>query len=207
MRPASRARQGLVMEDFPGTPQPAAPEPDPAPGNESPPRIAADWFPPPEYAAETDPSARRDFRRRIFLVLIFGLTAFGLTVWMLTRIEPSLGNFPDGPSAVVRAQLRAIRRGDLRAAYGMFSNRYRQGVSFEAWHELVITHWRMFHVEVLSVSEPERSRAGITMVMHLRGADDKEYRARFTVIQSQGHWWVDDLHWSEEPDEHDVVKT
>lgn len=194
------------MEDFPGTPQPGAPEPDSVAENNSPARLSADWFPPPEYAAETDPSARRDFRRRIFLVLMFGLVAFGLTVWMLTRVEPPFGNFPDGPGAVVRAQLRAIRRGDLRAAYGMFSARYRQGVSFEAWHELVITHWQMFHVEVLGGSEPERSHAGIIMIMHLRGADEKEYRARFTLVQSQGHWWVDDLHWSQEQDEHNMVR-
>jgi hypothetical protein len=195
------------MEDLPGTPQPRAPETDPSSATDSSAKIEAEWFPPPEYAALDRDSACRDFRRRLLLIFSLGLVAFALTVWILSRVEPSFGDFASGPDEVARAQLRALGRGDLRAAYGMFSVRYRQQVSFDAWHELVIRHWRMFHAEVLGGSEPARSRGGITLVVHLRGSDDKAYRARFTLIQFQGRWWVDDLHWGEEPDEHDLLKT
>jgi Domain of unknown function (DUF4864) len=196
------------MEDLPDIPRPGAPESDPSPVSDSSAKIVAEWFPPLEYAALAPVlSSRRDFRRRLLLVFSLGLAAFGLTAWILARLEPSFAGFADGPSEVVRAQLRALGRGDLRGAYGMFSVRYRQQVSFDAWHELVVTHWRMFHAEVMSGSEPARSRGEITLVMHLRGADDKTYRARFTLIQWQGRWWVDDLHWGEEPDEHDLLQT
>jgi hypothetical protein len=36
------------------------------------------------------------------------------------------------------------------------------------------------------------------MEIHLRGADDADYRARFTLVRTGGRWWIDDVHWARE---------
>ena len=46
-----------------------------------------------------------------------------------------------------------------------------------------------------------------TAEIYLHGADDKDYRARFTLIRTGGRWWIDDVHWTQEADEHDVSHT
>ena len=89
----------------------------------------------------------------------------------------------------------------------MFSARYREQVSFEVWHEVIVTHWRMFHAEVLRAGEPAQTGPRVTLEIHLRGADEKDYRARFTLIHLDGRWWIDDVHWAEEPDEHSTFHT
>jgi hypothetical protein len=86
----------------------------------------------------------------------------------------------------------------------MFSAQYRQQVSFDEWNQLILTHWRMFHAEVVGAGEPAQSGPRVLLEIHLRGEDKKRYRARFTLIQLQGRWWVDDLHWSREEDERNL---
>jgi hypothetical protein len=157
-------------------------------------RIAA----PPAMTHEEVESRRRSFRRNLLLLLSLSLAAFILTAWILVRVDAPFGLFSSGPQEIARAQLRALDRGELRPAYDMFSARYRQQVSFDVWHQLCVTHWRMFHAEVLRASTPAQSGPRATLDMHLRGADDKEYRARFTLIRLQGRWWIDDVHWAEE---------
>jgi hypothetical protein len=152
-------------------------------------------------------SRRRSFRRNLFLLLSLSLAAFILTAWILVRIDSPFGAFSTGPQEIARAQLRALDRGELRPAYDMFSARYRQQVSFDVWHELVVTHWRMFHANVLRASAPAQSGSRATLEMHLRGADDKAYRARFTLIRVQGRWWIDDVHWAEEASGRDFSRT
>jgi hypothetical protein len=152
-------------------------------------------------------SRRRSFRRNLLLLLSLSLAAFILTAWILVRVDAPFGVFSTGPQEIARAQLRALDRGELRPAYDMFSARYRQQVSFDVWHELCVTHWRMFHAEVLRASTPAQSGPRATLEMHLRGADDKEYRARFTLIRLQGRWWIDDVHWAEEANGRDFSRT
>ena len=89
----------------------------------------------------------------------------------------------------------------------MFSPRYRQQVSFDVWHELIITHWRMFHAEVLRAGAPAQTGPRVTIEIHLRGADDEQYRARFTLIRLEGRWWIDDVHWAEEGRERDFIRS
>ena len=147
---------------------------------------------------------RRSFRHNLFLLLSLTLAAFILTAWILVRVDSPFGIFSSGPQEVVRAQLRALDRGELRPAYDLFSARYRGQVSFDTWHELFVTHWRMFHADVVRSETPAYSGPGVTLEIYLHGADDKAYRARFTVVRTDGRWWIDDVHWTEEPDERDV---
>ena len=152
-------------------------------------------------------SRKRSLRHNLLLLLSFTLAAFVLTAWILVRVDSPFGLFSTGPQEIVRAQLRALDRGQLRPAYDMFSARYRQQVSFDVWHELIVTHWRMFHGEVLRAGEPAQTGPGVTLEIHLRGSDEREYRARFTLIRLAGRWWIDDVHWAEEAGEQNTVRT
>lgn len=172
----------------------------------------------PQYERERDPYAaaagnddaamrRRSFRHNLLLLLSLVLSAFILTSWILVRVDSPFGIFSAGPQDVVRAQLRALDLGELRPAYNMFSPRFRGQVSFDTWHELFVTHWRMFHADVVRTESPAYDGPGVTLEIYLHGADDKDYRARFTLIHSQGRWWIDDVHWTQEPDERDFSRT
>ena len=152
-------------------------------------------------------SRRRSFRHNLFLLLSLALAAFIMTSWILVRIDSPFGIFSTGPQEIVRAQLRALDRGELRPAYDMFSPRYRGQVSYDTWHELFVRHWRMFHASVVRAETPAYSGPGVTLEIYLHGADDKDYRARFTLIRTDGRWWIDDVHWTQEADEHDVFRT
>jgi len=150
---------------------------------------------------------RRGFRHNLLLLLSLTLAAFVLTSWILVRVDSPFGIFSTGPQEIVRAQLRALDRGELRPAYDMFSPRYRTQVSFDTWHELFVTHWRMFHADVVRAETPAYNGPGVTLEIFLHGADDKDYRARFTLIRTDGRWWIDDVHWTQEPDERDFSRT
>jgi hypothetical protein len=152
-------------------------------------------------------SRRRNFRHNLFLLLSLSLGAFILTSWILVRDDLPFGIFSSGPQEIVRAQLRALDRGELRPAYDMFSPRYRGQVSFDTWHELFVKHWRMFHADVVRAETPAISGHGVTLEIYLHGADDKDYRARFTLIRTDGRWWIDDVHWTQEADERDFSRT
>jgi len=159
-------------------------------------------------AAQADDAARRrGFRHNLFLLLSLALAAFILTSWILVRVDAPFGIFSSGPQELVQAQLRALDRGELRPAYDMFSARYRGQVSFDTWHELFVTHRRMFHADVVRSETPEYSGPGVTLEIYLHGADDKDYRARFTLIRTDGRWWIDDVHWTQEPEERDFSRT
>ena len=151
---------------------------------------------------------RRSFRRNLLTLLSLTLAAFIVASWILVRVDAPFGTFSTGPQDVVRAQLRALDRGELRPAYDMFSARFRRQVSFDTWHELFITHWRMFHADVVRADTPEPSGPGISLEIYLHGKeDDRDYRATFTLIRTDGRWWIDDVHWSEEPEERDISRT
>lgn len=216
------------MDDLEKTPEPGSPEetsesrgePDVQtpvnPVGQPAPETPAELVPGREFAWSAPPSdfsredltlRRRNFRHNLQLLLSLTLAAFTLTAWILVRVDSPFGLFSTGPQDVARAQLRALDRGEVRPAYDMFSPRYRQQVSFDVWHQLIITHWRMFHAEVLRTGASAQSGPRATLEMYLRGADDKTYRARFTLIRQDGRWWIDDVHWAEEGRESDFIRS
>lgn len=158
------------------------------------------------YGSVEDTSRHRSFRRNLLRMLAGGLTAFVLTAWVLVRIEPPFGLFSDGPREVVRAQLRAVGLGEYRAAYQMFSAHYRSEVPYDAWHQVIVTHWRMFHSQVVSAAETSQSGARATLEVHLRAANDQGYRARFTLVRQDGRWWIEDMRWGDEAEQRDTVR-
>ena len=222
--PPRRAHDVTWMEDPRDIPEATPPEPVPEPVFDGGPthdmklaieRGAELGFvvdpesvsPPPAVTSEDIELRRRRFRGNLFLLLSLILAAFILTAWILVRVDAPFSMFSTGPQEIARAQLRALDRGELRPAYDMFSARYRGQVSFEVWHQVIITHWRMFHAEILSSGAPAQSGPRATIEIHLRGADDNEYRARFTLIRLEGRWWIDDVHWAEESNGRDFSRT
>jgi hypothetical protein len=203
------------MDDLDNIPDPAFPEKsiDATPGHEpaSPAEPAAAAVPqihaPEEWPAAAAAAApnddalerRRSFRQNLYLLLGLALAAFILTSWILVRLDSPFGIFATGPQEVVRAQLRALDRDELKPAYDLFSARYRSKVPFYAWHELCVAHWQMFHADVVRADRPEPSGASVFLEIYLRGSDATNYRARFTVVRANGRWWIDDVHWMEEP--------
>lgn len=208
------------MDDRPNTPDSGFPEQKVDPQNTLEPQSlpelsaanpqqgqAAPLDAPPAVSGNQEADARRrTFRHHLFLLLSLALAAFVLTTWILVRVDAPFGIFSSGPQEIVRAQLRALDRGELRPAYEMFSPRYRGQVSYESWHELFIRHWRMFHADIVRAETTSGLGPGVTMEIYLHGSDDKDYRALFKLVRVDGRWWIDDVHWAEEPDERNVTR-
>lgn len=168
---------------------------------------AAEQVRSPTAAREAIALRKHVFRRNLYMLLSLTLAAFILTSWILVHFDAPFGAYANGPQEVVRAQLRALERGQLRPAYDLFSARYRQQVSFDAWRELVVTHLRMFHADVVRTGTPAQAGPRVNLEIFLHGADEKDYRARFTLIRSDGRWWIDDVHWTETFPARDFART
>ncbi len=151
----------------------------------------------PPVEDRTGAAARRSLLRRLLALLAVGGTAFALTTWTLVRFPSPFGTFDESGEAasVVKAHLEALGRGELRAAYEMFSPRYRAKVSFEAYHELVMTHRRIFHLREFRLSRNEETGGRAVLETNILGQNGARYVARFTLVRAEGRWWIDDLRW------------
>jgi hypothetical protein len=142
-------------------------------------------------------------RRATLMALSFAVAA--LLTWTTLQRE---GLFDaTGPREIVRAQVDDLGRGQLRAAYDLFSPRYRQQVPFNEWRELVVTHWRVFRTRELRFGDNEQSNGRAVLETHLLAESGDRYVARFTLVRAEGRWWVDDLRWSQETDERGRIST
>ncbi len=140
---------------------------------------------------------QRRMLRRLVALLCTGSVAFTLTTWFLVRRQPAAAPPPSAsePARTVRAQLDALNRGDVRAAYDLFSPRYRANVPFTAFRELVNSHREMFRTREQDVESHEESNERVQLDMHLLADDGEYYVAYYTVVRLEGRWWIDDLHW------------
>lgn len=141
---------------------------------------------------------RKTLLRQLGVLLAAATAAFGLTTWLLVRMDVPIGGQSGGtgPAGVVRAQLTALDHGELREAYDLFSQQYRDRVPFRAFHELVAAHPAMFRARKVEFASREESKARAVLDTHIVAADGERYLARYTLIVIEGHWWIDDLHWS-----------
>ncbi len=213
------------MDDFQPSP-PEFPEPDPATGQR--PEL---WREQERYARRiyADFSHRerlagwqRVMLRRLAALLCTGTLAFTLTTWVLVQRErmappalavPSGGRPPAGdtapsasaataePAQAARAQLGALNRGDIRAAYELFSPRYRTTVSFEAFKALVTSHRAMFRTEEEELDSVAVEPDCVRLDLRVQSDDDEHYIAHYTLARVSGHWLVDDLRWVNADDE------
>jgi len=150
-----------------------------------------------------DPADAARARKRKIIVWRLGVLlgaaviAFALTVWILVRVDLPAGSAGEelAAASVVRAQLDALSRGELHEAYGFFSQRYRDQMPFEAFHELVAAHVAMFRARKVDLESREESHARAVLDTHILSANGEHYFARYTVIRIEGHWWIDDVRW------------
>ena len=161
----------------------------------------------PPAAEERREAALRRFRRRLMALVAAGGAAFALTTWLLVRFENPLARLGAGesPAGVVKAQLEALKRGELRAAYELFSREYRRRVPFEAYRELVVTHRRMFRTREVRFSSREETGERATLETHTLTESGERYVARFTLARAEGRWWIDDLRWGAEANAGNLV--
>lgn len=148
--------------------------------------------------------ARRAVVRRLAALLTAAVVAFALTTWLLVRSDFSEAADENSVAAgVVRAQLDALGRAELREAYDLFSDHYRQQVSFEAFHELVAAHWSMFRAREVKFEGREASRVRAVLDTHILSSNGERYVARYTVVEVEGKWLIDDVHWGPDAAPHD----
>jgi hypothetical protein len=154
----------------------------------------------PQAAADLLEGRRRWFLRRLAALLMAAVAAFTLTTWLLARRNAHTTPVAvDGPEGVVRQQLDALGRGELRAAYELFTQGYRDRVSFAAFHDLLFTHPGMLQARNVAIESREQSPARAVLETHILAPDGGRYLARYTLISIEGQWWIDDLRWAREP--------
>ncbi len=200
-------------EQFP--PWPRTQDPRPAGPLEDPVARLADFRP----ARARITSWQRAMLRRLAALLCTGTLAFTLTTWILVQRErraPAVMAVAHGagadagaeqaaaagePAKSARAQLEALNRGDIRAAYQMFSPHYREMASFEAFKALVKAHRSMFRTEEEELDSKPISPDRVRIDLHVQSGDDEHYIAHFTMVRLNGRWFVDDLRWINADDE------
>lgn len=182
-----------MTDDFNGVPDPPADDP----GTGSPGDPAANQnsaLPVIEYPRVDRNAARALLLRRLSIVLAVAIASFTLTVWLLVRNQSDIRVTNSGdPTAVVRSQLDAIARGDLRAAYALFSMQFRARVSFIAFHQLINTHPTLFHAQNIRFGAPRRTTARAVLDARIESENGENFTARFTLVTIQGRWWIDDI--------------
>jgi hypothetical protein len=140
----------------------------------------------------------RDILRRMRWMMVVAVASFALAGWMILRYT-RLAEFNAGASdqvAVVRAEIEALSRGDLKAGYGLLSERYRKEVPFENYHALVTEHRRVFLTREYRVTRRDETRGQIVIQAQLVTVSGQHYLAKFTLVQTAGKWWIDDLKWA-----------
>lgn len=150
-------------------------------------------------ASEELERRRKTLVRQLAGLLAVAVAAFALTTWALVRMDTAWGQAKDAsPANIVRAQLEALDRGELREAYDLFSQQYRDRVPFRAFHELVAAHPAMFRARRVEFGRREESSVRAILDTRIVAADGERYVARYTLIVIEGHWWIDDLRWGHE---------
>ena len=147
---------------------------------------------------------RRSLLRRLLALLTAGGVAFALTTWTLVRYDDPFGPLgwgarPAGPADVVKAHLEALNRGELRAAYALFSRQYRAQFSFEDYRRLLLSHRQIFRTREIRVSRQQESGQRALLETQILTEGGEHYQARFTLVRAEGRWWIDDVRWGAEP--------
>jgi hypothetical protein len=147
-------------------------------------------------------AARREFLRRLRVLLLAGLAAFTLVVWTLVRVESPLERLGlvSGPRRVIRAHLAALSRGEARAAYEYFSSHYREQIPWPAYQQLIASHRDMFRTQLVGFRDRPADGAHTVLDTEVVSANGHRYVVRFTVVRDGSRWRIDSVRWSRAPD-------
>ena len=153
-----------------------------------------------------DEDSRRRFLRRLRWLLIAGIASFALASLLIVRLTGLSGRNASETVqiALVRAEIEGLSRGDLQSAYGLLSERYRKEVPFQSYHALVTQHRRVFLTRQYRVTRRDEQSGRTVIEAQLVTVNGRHYLAKFTLVQSAGRWWIDDLQWVVETDYHDL---
>jgi hypothetical protein len=165
----------------------------------------------PEYLPLTDAgfsgydphrAARREFLRRLRLLLLVGLAGFTLIVWSLVRVESPLERLGlvSGPRRMIRAHLAALSRGEARAAYEHFSAQYREQIPWPAYQQMIASHRDMFRTQLLEFRDRPAEAGHTVLDTELVSANGRRYVVRFTVVKDGSRWFIERVRWSQAPD-------
>jgi hypothetical protein len=152
----------------------------------------------PIHAEPIYDDGRRQMLRRMRWLMIMAFASFALAGWMIVRYT-RLAEFNASAGdqvAIVRAEIEALSRGDLKAGYELLSERYRKEVPFENYHALVSQHRRVFLTRQYRVTRRDELRGQIVIQAQLVTVNGQHYLAKFTLVQAAGKWWIDDLQWA-----------
>lgn len=139
---------------------------------------------------------RRALLRRLKALLAAGLVACAAVTWFLVRFESPLTLAVTGPAAVVRAHLDALNRNDIEGAWKLFSADYREQFPFDTYEAFVAQHSEIFQTRNVEFRQQVQSNQRAFLVARLLAADGASYVARFTLVRSDGRWWIDDFRWT-----------
>lgn len=134
--------------------------------------------------------------RRMLILLVTCCTAFALSTLWFSRLSTSLSieKADSEATGVVREHFAALERGDYRTAYQQFSARYRERMPYEAFVEMVVGHWNMLRGEATMFPQSATPNRVIVRV-DFAGNRDMSLSAEFTVIRTNGRWWIDEVSW------------
>lgn len=153
---------------------------------------------PENWSAEIAESRRR-WLRRMLTLLGTACLAFCLTALWLSRplAQSSVQDADSQAENVVRAHFAALHRGDFRTAYALFSTRLRRRMPFAEFHEIMMDHMALLRGQVRIY--PQSTTAGRVVVdIDFPGTRHFDLTAEFTLIQTAGRWWIDDMQWDME---------
>ena len=151
----------------------------------------------PGHRYDDSAQARKRWLRRMIALMGTSCVVFALTVLWLSRLPSpaSLQNADFQAEKVVRAHFAALDRGDFRAAYALFSKRLRQEMPFDQFHEIMESHLQLLQGRVIVY--PARTSAGRVVVdIAFHEIQPMALTAEFTLVRSDGHWWIDSMHWN-----------
>jgi len=159
------------------------------------------WYAEQERLAAAYAAQRSAMLRRLRLLLAGSLAAFCVIAFLLVRGDNALTNWLgfSGPSRVVRQHLEALSRGEAREAYAYFSEKYRGQIPLPAYEQLISSHRAMFRTHLLSIVTPSQQDDVAILDTRLAASSGTHYRARFTLVRIDGHWFIDQIRWSEAP--------
>lgn len=159
------------------------------------------WYAQQEQVEAQRAADQQRMLRQLRLVLAAALVAFCAITLLLVRDNNALPAWLgiSGPARIVRQHLEALNRGEARAAYEFFSQKYRREIPLRAYEQLVASHRAMFRTRVLKMETPSQSDGIAELETRLASSSGNLYVARFSMVRVEGHWFIDQIRWSAAP--------
>lgn len=98
-----------------------------------------------------------------------------------------------GPVDAVQHQLREIRAGDLRAAYGRLADEHRERLSYEDFEAFVAAHPSLRHNRGSLFWQRSIDDDGAQLTGRLTARDGRSENVRFVLVRQGGTWKIAEI--------------